>query len=107
MEIKQYDIVLVNFDSAIDSEIKKTKLCLIITPDEINKHLRTVVIAPLSTKSRNYPTRFEIRHAKKTYWVALEQIRTINQQRLLKVLGMLSKQEIKDAKAILKEIYVD
>jgi mRNA interferase MazF len=107
MEIKQYEIFLVNLDPTIGSEIKKTRPCVIISPDEMNKYLRTVVLAPMTTSSKNYPTRVEIKHDNKIGWVVLDQIRTVDKQRVLKGLGKLSKPEIKEVKAVIKEIYVD
>ena len=107
MEIKQYQIILVNLDPTVGSEIKKTRLCVLISPDEMNNHLRTVVIAPMTTSSKNYPTRVEIKHDNKIGWIVLDQIRTIDKQRILKDLGKLSKPEIKEVKAILKETFVD
>ncbi len=107
MEIRQYQIVLVNLDPTIGSEIKKTRPCVIISPDEMNKYLRTVVIAPMTTSSKNYPTRVEIKHDNKIGWIVLDQIRTIDKQRILKELGKLSKSEIKEVKAIIRETYVD
>lgn len=107
MEIKQYQIMLVNLDPTIGSEIKKTRLCVIISPDEMNKYLRTVVIAPMTTSSKNYPTRVEIKHDNKIGWIVLDQIRTIDKQRIVKELGKLSKPEIKEVKAIIRETYVD
>ena len=107
MEIAQYQIVLVNLDPTIGSEIKKTRPCVIISPDEMNKYLRTIVIAPMTTKSKNYPTRTKIKHDKKTGWIVLDQIRTIDKQRVIKVLGSVSKTEMKKVKAIIKETFVD
>jgi mRNA interferase MazF len=107
MEIRQYEIILVNLDPTIGSEIKKTRPCVVISPDEMNKHLRTVVIAPMTTTSKNYPTRVEIKHENKLGWIVLDQIRTIDKQRMLKNLGRLSKPEIKEVKSILRETYVD
>ena len=65
MEIKQYQIILVNLDPTIGSEIKKTRTCLVISPNEMNKYLRTVEIAPKTTNSKMYPTRVEIKHDNK------------------------------------------
>ena len=107
MEIRQYQIILVNLDPTIGSEIKKTRPCVVISPDEMNNHLRTFVIAPMTTSSKNYPTRVEIKHDSKIGWIVLDQIRTIDKQRILKDLGKLSKPEIKEVKAILKETFVD
>lgn len=107
MEIKQYQIFLVNLDPTIGSEIKKTRPCVVISPDEMNRHLRTVVIAPMMTTSRSYPTRVEIKHQNKMGWIVLDQIRTIDKQRIIKELGKLSKLEIKEVKSILRETFVD
>ena len=107
MEIRQYEIILVNLDPTIGSEIKKTRPCIVISPDEMNKHLRTVVIAPMTTTSKNYPTRVKIKHENNLGWIVLDQVRTIDKQRILKNLGRLSKPEIKEVKSILKETFVD
>jgi len=107
MEIAQYQIVLVNLDPTIGSEIKKTRPCVVISPNEMNRHLRTVVVAPMTTKSRKYPTRIEVKHEGKIGWVVIDQIRTIDKQRIIKNLGRLSIPEIKEVKSVLKETYVD
>ena len=107
MEISQYQIILVNLDPTIGSEIKKTRPCVVISPNELNRYLQTVVIAPMTTSSKNYPTRVEIKHENKIGWIVLDQIRTIDKERIIKDLGKLSKPEIKEVKAILKETYID
>ena len=107
MEISQYQIILVNLDPTLGSEIKKTRPCVVISPNEMNKFLNTVVIAPMTTSSKNYPTRIEIKHDNKIGWIVLDQIRTIDKQRIIKDLGRLTKSEIKDLKSVLKEIYID
>jgi mRNA interferase MazF len=107
MEIKQYQIILVNLDPTFGSEIQNTRPCLVLSPAEMNRYLQTVVIAPMTTTSKSYPTRVEIIYHDKTGWVVLDQIRTIDKQRIIKELGNLSKSEIKEVKAILKETYID
>ena len=107
MEISQYQIILVNLDPTIGSEIKKTRPCVVISPNEMNRYLQTIVIAPMTTSSKSYPTRVEIKHENKIGWIVLDQIRTIDKQRIIKDLGKLSKPEIKVVKAILKETYID
>ena len=107
MEVKQYAIVMVNLNPTIGSEIKKTRPCIIISPNEMNKYLRTVVIAPMTTSSKNYPTRVEVEHNKKMGWVVLDQIRTIDKQRIIKVLGRMTESETKEVKSVLKETFVD
>jgi len=107
MEIRQYEIILVNLEPTIGSEIKKTRPCVVLSPDEMNKYLRTVVIAPMTASSKSYPTRIEIKHDNKLGWIVLDQIRTIDRQRIIRNLGKLSKPEIKEVKAVIKETYVD
>ncbi len=107
MDLIQYQIVLVNLDPTRGSEIKKTRPCVIISPDEMNNHLHTIVVAPMTTKSRKYPTRIEVKHENKIGWIVVDQIRTIDKQRIIKVLGRLSLPEIKALKSVLKETYVD
>jgi mRNA interferase MazF len=107
MEINQYQIILVNLDPTLGSEIKKTRPCVVISPDEMNKFLNTVVIAPMTTSSKNYPTRIEVRHDSKIGLIVLDQIRTIDKQRIIKDLGRLTKSEISEIKSVLKETYID
>jgi mRNA interferase MazF len=107
MDLKQYQIVLVNLDPTIGSEIKKTRPCVIISPDEMNKYLRTIIVAPMTTTSRKYPTRIEVKHDRKIGWIVVDQIRTIDKQRIIKVLGRLSQPEIKELKSVIKETFVD
>ncbi len=106
MELKQYEIVLVNLDPTIGSEIRKTRPCVIISPDEMNKHLRTIVVAPMTTAARDYPTRVKVKHENKTGWVVIDQIRTIDKQRIIKQLGRLSEPEIKEIKLVIDETFV-
>ncbi len=107
MDLNQYQIVLVNLDPTIGSEIKKTRPCVIISPDEMNKYLRTIIVAPMTTTSRKYPTRIEVKHDGKIGWIVIDQIRTIDKQRIIKVLGRLSKPEMKELKSVIKETFVD
>lgn len=107
MELKQYQIVLVNLDPTIGSEMKKTRPCVIISPNEMNKFLNTIIIAPMTSSSKLYPTRVEINHDKKTGWIVLDQIRTVDRQRILKILGNLSEKEFLIVKDVLRETLVD
>jgi mRNA interferase MazF len=106
MDIEQYKIVLVNLDPTKGSEIKKTRPCLVISPNEMNRHLRTVIVAPLTTSEKNYPSRIKIVHNKRKGSVALDQIRTIDKGRIIKILGEISRKEISSCKAVLNEIFV-
>jgi mRNA interferase MazF len=108
MELNQYHIVLVNLDPTIGSEMKKTRPCVVISPNEMNKHLQTIVVAPMTSASKAYPTRVEVKHNNKTSgWVVIDQIRTIDRVRIVKVLGNLSDKEVRKVKTTIKETYVD
>lgn len=107
MEINQYDIVLVDLNPTLGSEMKKTRPCIVISPNEMNKFLRTIVIAPMTTSSKKYPTRVKIKHNEKIGWIALDQVRTIDKQRVVKTLGLMSSPEVKSVKLVIKETFVD
>lgn len=107
MELNQYAIILVNLDPTVGSEIKKTRPCVIISPNEMNKYLRTIVVAPMTTNAKKYPTRVAIKSNGKKGMIAIDQIRTIDRQRIVKVLESLSNSEIKKCKEVLKETFVD
>ena len=107
LHLKQYQIILVNLDPTIGSEIKKTRPCIVISPDEMNKFLRTVMIAPMTTKSKSYPTRVKVKHQRKTGWIVIDQLRTIDKKRIIRILGELSSVEIDNTKKIIRETLVD
>ena len=107
MELKQYSVVLVNLDPTIGSEIKKTRPCIIVSPNEINKFLNTIVVAPMTTNLKKYPTRIEVEHNNKKGMVAIDQIRTIDKSRIIKKFDRLTKSEIKKCKDIIRETFVD
>ena len=94
MELNQYQIVLVNLDPTQGSEIKKTRPCLIISPNEMNKYLQTIVVAPMTTSSKPYPTRVEVKQNKTKGWVVIDQIRTVDRTRILKTFDFLTENEI-------------
>ncbi len=106
MKVKQYDIYLVNLEPAIGSEIKKTRPCVVISPDEMNKHLRTVQVAPMTTSPREYPWRVNIVFKRKKGAIAPDQIRTIDKQRLVKKVGVLDPDYIRQLKSILHEMLI-
>ncbi|HLV50466.1 MAG TPA: type II toxin-antitoxin system PemK/MazF family toxin [Flavobacterium sp.] len=107
MEIKQYELVLVNLDPTIGSEMKKTRPCAVISPNEMNKYLQTIVVAPLTSSSKPYPTRVEIKQTKTKGWIVLDQIRTVDRTRIVKKLGNLSSYEIDAVKNVIMETYVE
>ena len=90
-KVKRFDVYLVNLDPTKGSEIKKTRPCLIISPDEMNLHIRTVIIAPMTTKGRDYPTRVTCHLEGMEGQVVLDQIRTVDKSRLMKRLGRLGR----------------
>ena len=104
MIFSQYSIVLVNLDPTIGSEIKKTRPCVIISPNEMNFNINTVIVAPMTSKSRSYPTRVKIDD---NSFVVLDQIRTIDKQRIIKKLGELDIETILQIKQIIREMLVD
>lgn len=107
MGIKQYDILLVNLDPTIGSEIKKTRPCLVVSPNEMNQNLKTVVIAPMTTTLKNYPTRVKVNFEKKERRIAIDQLRTIDNRRIIQSLGKISTAEIKEVKRIIQITYVE
>lgn len=107
MEIKQYQIVLVNLDPTLGSEIQKTRPCVVISPNEMNNHLRTIVIAPITSKSKKYPTRVKINHNNQEGWIVIDQLRTIDKIRIVKTFDSLLESEIKECKRVIQETFVD
>ncbi len=107
MEINQYDVFLVGLDPTIGHEIKKSRPCIIISPNELNKNISTVIIAPMTTKSHPYPTRVPIKFKGKDGWILLDQIRTIDKKRLIKKLGKIEHNTITQIKSVIKEMLVD
>lgn len=107
MEINQYDIVLVNLDPTMGSEMKKTRPCVVLSPNEMNKYLQTIVIAPMTSSSKPYPTRVEIKHKMSKGWIALDQIRTIDRMRIVNHFESLTEKEVEQVKNVIKETFVD
>lgn len=107
MKISQYNIVLVNLDPTVGSEVRKTRPCVVISPDEINHNLSTIVIAPMTSKSRVYPTRVKVVHNNTEGYVVIDQIRTIDKKRIVKKFNTLHTAEIKMVKEVIKETFVD
>jgi mRNA interferase MazF len=87
---KRFEVYLVNLDPTVGREIKKTRPCLIVSPDEMNRHIGTVLIAPMTTKGRSYPTRVPCKFQGKDGQIVLDQIRAVDKVRLVKKLGTIS-----------------
>ena len=105
MEIKRFQVYLVNLDPTIGHEIKKTRPCLIISPNEMNRHIGTVIVAPMTTKGRNYPTRVQCSFQDKKGQVVLDQIRTVDKKRLVKELGEINSKAQNSVLNILQELF--
>jgi mRNA interferase MazF len=92
MVVRRFDVYLINLDPTVGSEIKKTRPCLIISPDEMNRHIRTVIVAPMSTAGKAYPTRVFCEFQGRKGQIVLDQIRTIDKSRLIKKAGTIDPQ---------------
>lgn len=89
MVVRRFDVYLVNLDPTVGSEIQKTRPCVVISPDEMNRHIRTVIVAPMTSAKKEYPTRVTCTFQKKEGQIVLDQIRTIDKTRLVKKLGAI------------------
>jgi mRNA interferase MazF len=103
--VKRFDIYLINLDPTLGKEIQKTRPCLIISPDEMNQHLGTVIIAPMTSQGRNYPSRIDCKFQGKSGQIVLDQIRTVDKIRLTKRLGKLTPEESQQVLNLLAEIF--
>jgi mRNA interferase MazF len=105
--VKRFEVYLVNLDSTIGTEIKKTRPCVIVSPDEMNRHIGTVIVAPMTTKGRQYPTRIACKFEGKNGQIVLDQIRSVDKARLAKKLGHISKQNQDAVLAMLAEMFAE
>ena len=105
MVVNRFDVYLINLDPTVGSEIKKTRPCLIISPDEMNRHIRTVIVAPMTTAGKEYPTRISCTFKKKRGQIATDQIRTIDKSRLIKRLGAIDPNTQLEVIAILQRLF--
>jgi mRNA interferase MazF len=105
--MNQYDVFLISLDPTLGHEIRKVRPCLIISPDEMNRHLQTMIIAPMTSQSHAYPSRVPVRFQKKNGWIVLDQIRAVDKRRLIRKLGSLNQKTIRRVKAVIKEMLVD
>jgi mRNA interferase MazF len=105
MAINRFEIYLVNLDPTVGREIKKTRPCLVVSPDEMNHNIRTVIVAPLTTGGQPYPTRVPCRFKGKNGQVVLDQIRTVDRVRLVKKLGRLDRRTAAAVLDVLQEMF--
>ena len=107
MVARRFEVYLVNLDPVIGSEIRKTRPCLIVSPDEMNAHIATVIVAPMTTKGGPYPSRVKCRFEGKDGQIILDQIRTVDKRRLVKKVGKISVATQKKTLAILSEMFAE
>lgn len=105
MAVSRFDVWLVNLDPTLGAEIRKTRPCLVISPDEMNRYVRTVIVAPMTTAGRPYPTRVSCRFRRREGQVVLDQIRTVDRARLVRKLGTLDRRTRRRVLEVLAEIF--
>lgn len=105
MVVRRFDICLVNLDPTTGSEIQKTRPCVVVSPDEMNRNIKTVIIAPLTTAAKDYPTRVSCTFRKKQGQIVLDQIRTIDKSRLVKKLGTLDPETSSEIVSVLQQMF--
>ena len=103
--VKRFEVYLVKLDPTVGSEIHKTRPCLVISPDEINRFINTIIVAPMTTKGRPYPTRVPLKFKSKRGQVVLDQIRTVDKIRLVKKLGQVDSQTQRAVLSLLNEMF--
>lgn len=107
MVVRRFDVYLVNLDPTIGSEIQKTRPCLVISPDDMNTFIQTVIIAPMTTKTKPYPSRVLCNFANKDGYIVLDQIRTIDKRRLAKRLGTIDERTRRSVLDVLAELFAE
>jgi mRNA interferase MazF len=105
MVINRFDVYIVVLDPTVGSEIQKARPCLIISPDEMNHHIATVIVAPMTTKGRSYPTRVACTFQGKEGQVVLDQIRTVDKSRLARELGQINDETQREVLSVLNEMF--
>lgn len=105
MVVNRFDVYLINLDPTVDSEIKKIRPCLIISPDEMNRHIRTVIVAPMTTAGKEYPTRISCTFKKKKGQIVIDQIRIIDKSRLINRLGTIDPNTQLEVIAVLQRLF--
>ncbi len=101
------DVFLVTLEPTVGTEIRKTRPCLVVSPDELNQHLRTVIVAPMTTGGHRYPFRVACRFQKRDGFVVLDQVRTVDSQRLVRKLGRVSSTALSASLDILQEMFAE
>ena len=107
MAVKRFDVYLVNLDPTVGKEIKKTRPCLVVSPDEMNRFIATVIVAPMTTKGRQYPTRVSCRFQGQHGQIVLDQLRTVDKVRLLKKLGQIAPKTRQMVLSVVGEMFAE
>ena len=107
MVVRRFDVYLINLDPTVGSEIQKTGPCLVVSPDEMNLHIATVIVAPMTTPGWPYPTRVACRFQGKDGYIVLDQLRTVDKARLVKRLGRVSLPAQKAVLSVLAEMFAE
>ena len=107
MDVRRFEVYLVNLDPTVGSEIRKKRPCVVVSPDEMNRHIRTVIVAPMTTKGRDYPTRVKYRFGGKDGQVVLDQLRTVDKERLVQRLGEIDGETGRAALSVLAEMFAE
>ena len=105
--VKQYEVYMLNLDPTIGSEMNKVRPCVVISPNEMNKYLSNIIIAPMTSTVKGYPTRVEVNFGGKNGEIVLDQIKTVDKKRIVKLLGNIDKKDIKEIKRVIKEMLID
>ncbi|MDZ7667726.1 MAG: type II toxin-antitoxin system PemK/MazF family toxin [Desulfotignum sp.] len=103
--VKRFDVYLVNLDPTIGSEIQKTRPCLVISPDEMNRNIRTVIITPMTSAKKEYPTRVSCSFRKKQGQIVIDQLRTVDKARLIQKLGTIDSKAQLDVISVLQRLF--
>ena len=104
--IRQYEVYRVSLDPTMGHEIRKSRPCVVVSPNEMNQYLGTVIVAPMTTKSHDYPTRVYLHFKGKSGWIVLDQLRTVDKRRLTQMMGELSEHTARQIKSVIREMFL-
>lgn len=105
MVVRRFDVYPIDLDPTVGGEMRKTRPCAIVSPDEMNLHIATVIVAPMTTEGRPYPTRLPVRFEGQAGWIVLDQLRTVDKTRLIRKLGRIGARTQQDVSAALAELF--
>jgi len=105
--VRRFEVYLVNLDPTVGSEIRKKRPCVVVSPDEMNRHIQTVIVAPMTTKGRPYPTRVSCTFQGKSGQIVLDQVRTVDRSGLVKRMGRLTEGQSSGVLEVLDEMFAE